>query len=437
MIQILFSCLLVAFLFVLPVPETIAMRHGLLLALLIVTLIIGLRDKKAWKNAIGSIRPYAIWHGLLMLWLIAQAVLISHESAWALKEIRGQWLPAFMCAALGVGVALLARFNSGLTRSRLLTLIVLALVAQALFSVLVTVPDFLAKGAFPQGKTAWTAGKLEISYCNNLVLAFLAVDLLSRWRYGSCLTELKTVWVVGSTGLILLSNILFGARNGIVGSLMLLLSLTLLIMWRERQALGSRRTAAFFALAMMLVGGLCVASYQTDSRWQNFEETARLAWNIEHHDTWLHPDDGGYPLTASGNEVEASAYLRISWIRAGLDLIAANPLGVGYGRNAFGHALRQTQDTRLGHAHSGIVDLTIGAGIPGLILWLGFLGWMVWHGIQRYFRRNDILGLVTVFVTAGFLGRMFLDSINRDHMLMLFFLISATLIALPDKQTAP
>lgn len=437
MIQSVFICLLVTFLFVLPLPETIALRYALLLGLLIATFVLARRQCAIWRDTLGLLQPFLIWHGALLAWLVCQALMISPERAWALGEIRGQWFPALLCAIVGIGIALLPRLDGSVTRGRVVTIVVMGLVAQAAFSILASLPDFIATGAFPQARTRWTAGKLEISYWNNLLLAFLAVDLFSRWRYRARLTDLHPGWIIGSTGCVLLSNVLFGARNGIIGSLLLFLSLALLIVWRERNVLGLQRTAAIVMLLLGLVGSLGVASYQTDPRWRSFEESATLAWQINSHDTWLHPDEGRYPQTSAGKEVEHSAYLRIAWIRAGLDLIVDHPWGVGYGRNAFGHALRQTRESRLGHAHSGVIDWTVGTGLPGLLLWLGFLGWMTWQGIRRYFRRNDALGLVTVFVTGGFFGRMLLDSINRDHMLMLFFLISAMLLALPDKRVEP
>lgn len=437
MIQPVLLSLLTVFLFVLPIPGTIALRYGLLLCLVVATLVLAGRERSVWRHRVSALRPFIAWHGVLLAWFLGQAVLISPERAWALKEIRGQWLPAVICAVVGFGVALLPRLDRDLTRERVLTYVVMGLGAQTAFSILVTLPDFLAIGAFPQGKTNWTAGKLEISYWNNLLLAFLAVDILSRWRYRVRQTDLHLGWVVGGIFLVLSSNIMFGARNGIMGSLLLLFSLFLVVMWRERQALGSQQAIAFLFLTVTLVGLLGVSSYVTDSRWQRFAETAALAWQIEHHDAWLNPDDGEYPKTTSGTEVDPSAYLRIAWIRAGLDLIVDHPLGIGYGRNAFGHALRLAQETRLGHAHSGAIDLTIGVGVPGVLLWLGFLGWMTWQGGRRYFQRNDALGLITVFVTGGFFGRMLLDSINRDHMLMLFFLISAMLLALPERRAEP
>lgn len=421
--------------FVLPIPGTIALRNSLLLLLLV--LAGGLWFRVRWALSISgtAIRSLAAWLAILTGWIVIQAMLISDEMPWALKEMTSQWLPALLVAVVAAFAVVLASLN-GVVRARLLGIVVLLFVGQTVFCLLATFPEYLANGVFPQSKTIWTAGKLEISYWNNIVLAFLAVDLLSRWRYRHPMTNLSTGFVVGSVLLILLANLAFGARNGIIGSCILLVSLTLLIVWHERNRVGLARTLGFVLIAGSLIGAMAWGSIKLDPRWATFTETAKIAWNVKDHQTWLHPDDMPLPELSSGAPVEASAYMRIAWISAGLDVIRGYPLGVGYGRNAFGHALRKTQATRLGHAHSGLLDWTIGTGIPGLILWLGFTVALIWMGLRRYFQRDDPVGLILAFVAGGFLGRMLLDSINRDHMLMVFFMILALLISLPEEKVS-
>lgn len=421
--------------FVLPIPGTIALRNSLLLLLLVLTGGLWFRTRGALSISGTAIRSLAAWLAILTGWIVIQAVLISDETPWALKEMTSQWLPALLVAVVAAFAVILASSN-GVVRARLLGIIALLFVGQAVFCLLATFPEYLANGAFPQSKTSWTAGKLEISYWNNIALAFLAVDLLSRWRYRHPMTNLSTGFVVGSVLLILLANLAFGARNGIIGSCILLVSLTLLIVWHERNRVGLARTLGFVLIAGGLIGAMAWGSIKLDPRWATFTETAKIAWNVKDHQTWLHPDDMPLPELSSGVPVEASAYMRIAWISVGLDVIRDYPLGVGYGRNAFGHALRKTQATRLGHAHSGLVDWTIGTGIPGLILWLGFTGALIWLGLRRYFQRHDPVGLILAFVAGGFLGRMLLDSINRDHMLMVFFMIIAVLISLPEEKVS-
>lgn len=426
-----FGFLFAMLLFVLPIPGTIAIRNILLLSLLgLVVLLWRECDLASWFK-MRCARRLLFWLGILTLWLLLQAVWISDETVWALKEMRGQWLLALLAATLGAAAVLIGR-HCGISRQRLLAGLVLIFLAQAVFSLLATLPAFLAAGDFPEGKTMLTAGKLEISYWNNLLLAFLAVDGLSRWRYRQAVTALPLSVLVAGILLAFLSNLAFGARNGIIGSGMLLFSLALLVLWRERQRIGTGKAVGFVASAIALTGLLAWANYQLDPRWMPFEETAQIAWHGD-SDAWLHPESASFPLLGSGESVEPSAYLRIAWIRAGLDLVAEYPYGVGYGRNAFGHALRKTMDTQLGHSHSGLLDWTIGVGLPGLLLWLGFLSWLVALGIKRYFVGKDPAGLILAFVVGGFFGRMLLDSINRDHMLVVFFLVVFILVTLPEE----
>ena len=121
---------------------------------------------------------------------------------------------------------------------------------------------------------------------------------------------------------------------------------------------------------------------------------------------------------------------RVAFIHAGLRMIREFPLGVGYGRNAFSHALHASGvKAQVGHAHSGWIDLGIGGGIPAVVLWLLFMGSLIVTGGARYFRDQNPHGLWLLFLATGFVGRMVIDSVNRDHMLQMFlFLVGYLLI---------
>jgi O-antigen ligase len=420
------------FLFVLPIPGTIAVRNVLLLALLLLMVWCRRELRQAYSLGASRLPALAGWLAVLSAWIAIQAIWISDETAWALKESFRQWLPALLAAVVGVGVVLLGRC-AGWSRQQMLGRIVLLLLAQTIFSLLVCMPDFIADGVFPQSKTFLTAGKLEISYWNNLLLAFLAVDGLTRWLFRQRLSFLPTPVLVGGIVIAFFSNLVFGARNGVIGSLLLLSSLLLLVLWHERKRRSVGKVLAVVVVALVVMSVLGWANYQLDPRWARFQETAQIAWQAGPNEAWVHPDDAELPRLKSGESVEPSAYFRIAWIRAGLNLVADYPWGVGYGRNAFGHALRKSMETRLGHAHSGLIDWTVGLGIPGLCLGVGFLSWAAWVGVRRYFSGADPAGLILTFVVGGFFGRMMLDSINRDHMLMVFFLILAILIAVREE----
>ena len=407
-------------LFILPIPGTIGLRHSLLLGLVV---LLGVRFRYAVPKAAGGMAPVLVALLVLTAWLLFQSAFISPETTWAWREIKSQWFPAILAFACGV---LLLR--SGGDGRRFVTASILALLLQCLFALLVNLPEFLAHGTFPQSATRWTAGKLEISYANNLLLAFLAVDMVFRSFFRRRVSHLPIFLLLAGICAVFVSNIAFGARNGVLGSLMLLVSLSLVLFWRERKRFEASRVVSALMLCLTLVGAIGWSNYRLDDRWQKFSETLVVAWDIDTNKAWLDLERHAYPALPNGDLVDTSAYLRVAWIHAGLRMVAEYPLGVGYGRNAFGHALRRTEETRLGHAHSGIIDLAVGAGIPGLLLWLAFIGFSLSAGWRRYRDQSDPNGLILFFLTAGFFGRMLLDSINRDHMLVMFFLLLGTLL---------
>lgn len=427
-----FGVALAIFLFVLPIPGTVALRNLLLLALLFLMFFSWRELRQAFAQTSSDLPALAGWLLVLSLWVVLQALWVSDETAWALKEIRSQWIPALLSAVAGAGAILFARV-AGISRQQILGGLALLLLAQTIFSFAIGMPHFLESGSFFDGKTRFVAGKLEISYWNNLLLAFLAVDVLTRWFGKARFTFIPMPLLIAGIFAVFLSNLAYGARNGIIGSVLLIFSLLFLVLLYERKKHSNSRVLVLVVAAFMVAGTLLWSNFKLDPRWAKFQETARIAWQIDASDAWLRPDGAVMPRLGSGEPVEESAYMRIAWIHAGMRMIEAYPMGVGYGRNAFGHALRKTMETRLGHAHSGLIDWTIGVGVPGLLLWVAFVGWLGWLGIKRYFSRQDPAGLILTFVAGGFFGRMLLDSINRDHMLMLFVLVFTILVTLPEE----
>src|SRR3989338_9017294 len=140
------------------------------------------------------------------------------------------------------------------------------------------------------------------------------------------------------------------------------------------------------------------------------------------------------PRLANGQTVDWSNYSRIARIRAGLSLMADHPLGVGFGRNAFGHAVEQKYGLRTSHSHSGIIDLGVGIGVPGVLLWLAFLGALLRLGYRGMRESHSFAALALLFLTAGYSFRMLVDSTIRDHMLQMFLFLAAFLAVIVSGQ---
>ncbi len=430
--------LALALLFVWSLPGVTALRQLLLFAALIA--LVPLTHRPRLMTALRVNRGPLLWLALLTLWLLAQAIFVSPETAWALGELKGQWGNAVLAGLLGLLLALAVREGAVTHGAWLTTALAAVLIVQAAIAVGQSVAHWWLHGELLRQVVPLTGGKLEMSYILNILLAALTVDLLFRACRRPPLLRLPLATVVGSLVLALAGTYLAGARNGVLGVLFLstsAITLYLIDAWRRH---GGARALVGGMLLLAAVTGFAVASYRSDVRWQTFAQTVPIAWDIDTHRTWLDSDREPYPALPGGATVESSAYLRIAFIHAGLRLIEAQPLGVGYGRNAFAHALRQTTDAHVGHAHSGWIDLGVGGGIPALLLMAGFLGSLLVTGALRYFHGAEPHALWLLLLTSGHAGRMVVDSVNRDHLLQIFMFLGFYLLfrsAPPVGETLP
>lgn len=444
--------LCLALLFVWSLPGTIALRLLLLVAAVaLLTVTTWRRAGAGFETGVRAAAQPLTLIATLTLWLLLQAVFVSAETGWALGELRGQWLPALL--ALALGVLLAGRADA----RHLVTGITLVFAAQAAIAVGQALWHWYSHRELFTQLVQLTGGKLEMSFVLNILLAILTVDLFCRASRRPALLRMPLAAVAALLLLALTSSLLAGARNGIIGIVFLSLSAISLLIFDQHHRLGPRRTVAAAAAIILGITALGIASYRTDPRWQSFVETVPLAWDIDQSDAWMDGDLYGRPMLSECRHlehgawrcyraecrptlpecryVEASAYLRIAFIRAGLRLIDEHPLGYGYGRNAFVHALRQHYPSaQLGHAHSGWIDLGLSGGIPALILWAAFLGSLMWRGWRTFFDKANSHGLLLFFLATGYAGRMMLDSVNKDHMLQMFMFLAGLLLILTAPQ---
>lgn len=419
-----------------PIQNTIAVRN-VLLALLLMLMVWGI-----WRNRASDFRLYGDLVGasgtaLLLLtgWIVIQAALISPFPEKAFQEITGQWLKGLACFMLGmlvVGIGTLGRPHD--RRPIWLWLITLVLGLQVALTVADGFYLYVQTGAFQLGVARLMGHKALASYVCNTLFAVLAADILGRIFFRRRLLPVPLVGVLGLIVLGLICTWMIQARNGLIGLGSLLLS-CLVIVWLERR---SQAKAGKLGLVLALIAGLFVAfawgNYKTDPRWQKFEESAALGWQLDASHAWIKPAAHAYPRMSNGEQVDISAYERAAWVKSGVILALQHPLGLGYDRSSYGRArsLHYGSDAQEGvgdHSHSSLIDLAIGIGIPGLLLWMAFLIALMMNGWHAFNRQHNAEGLVLIFLVTGFFGRSLIDSNIRDHMLEQFMFLVALLLA--------
>lgn len=408
-------------LFIYPIPHTISLRYPLLLGA--AGLFGYLAIKRGNLTIISRLGFPAASFAALSFWIVIGAIFISDDPGRSLSEIRGQWLMASLSLVTGVAAGMAVEVDRFAQRM-LITLIFVFLIhilivdAQALWTAITS--NTLASRA--QGLTG---GPDKASFLTNMLLAFLLSELLLRLTGKSHAFKISngvfaTVWV-----LTLFSLYAEGVRNAVPA--LLAAGIGFIVLYWVSTGRGRRRwryTVA--ATCLLVVFALSLFQLTASKRgigWDQTMATISVAWNTEAHKNWLDTDKYGLPKLPNGVTVEESAYLRIAWLKEGLLLVAEHPLGIGFDRNAFGRGLQGKYGEGRGHSHSGLLDMAIGTGIPGVLLWIAFLASLCWLGLRHFLATGTYAGLALLFIVVDFSTRLLLDSIIKDHMLQQFMLV--------------
>ncbi len=422
-LDIFLLCLVGVYLFILPIPHTIAVRNMLVLLLLAVLLVDGFRT----RPEMGFTPAPPWWRIVVVLvsltaWLLFQAAFLSFDPHWALSEVKGQWLTAMF--AFITGTVLGRRM---LRRRRFLqavfTVLLLVLLAHILYIDGVGIRHFLATRGWVSRVSGLAEGPHHASYLTNTMYALLLTETLYRYHLRRRLLPGGGVALVGIFFLAAISTLMEGSRNGEVAMLVIGVIGLALARWGRERASGRIRWGAVLLVTVLLLVPL-VYNVRHDMRWQTFMETVPIALQTERYKTWLNHHKYPPPHLQDGSPVNLSNYLRIAWAKEGLRLVLEHPLGVGYGREAFGRGLMQKYgEHALWHSHSGLLELAIGAGLPAVFLWLVFIGMLLHQGYRHVRAGGGYAAFFLLLFAGGFFFRSIIDFNTKNHVLMTFFFL--------------
>lgn len=434
--------------FLWPVAHTISARYVLLLvALLLCGYLTYAAGGGLHEILFQRLRAPTLACLLLTAWICIVAIAVSPETQWSLREIAGQWMTGLLALLLGVLAAMLTGKGvfGKLTLLRLVCFLLLLHVLHIDFAGIaglwqngeLTRPQLeLAAGAqnavYVPGLTT---GPDNDSYLTNMLLGILVAEALYRGVRKLRHLPVGNIVLAGMICAALFSAYLEARRNGLIGLVFLLVFAALYWLVEGRRALPGKTVALAVVLALGLTSLAAYVGYRTDPRWRGLQETIPLAWDTENQRAWL--DSGRYPLPllSSGKPVADSNYKRIAFLKEGAKLVRDHPLGLGYGRDAFQHGIIQKYGAaKLGHSHSGYLDLAIGIGIPGVLLWLAFMGSLLRLAYRGHGENPNMFALLLFILVVDFNLRMLVDSINRDHSLQQFLFLAGLYASMAQAQ---
>ena len=415
--------------FVWPIPHTVSLRD-ILLALNL--FFFGyLAWQREWPRAMfrGLFVP-AFMLVILTMWMYLVAYLVSPESSWSPDEISSQWIRSLIALITGVLVAVAVRTKSDFKQKALLAIFI-ALLLHVLYVDLEAMNIWLRDQNLERLR-GLTGGPDKSNYLTNLLFCFLLAESFLRILHKKIALPFGNGILVAAIAAAVASVLVERMRNGVAVLALLLLVLGAFYLFERRKRL--KKPTLFAGVVVLLVitlGGLGLAATAKQSTsLKNLIETAPIAWDTEHHLGWLDEKKYGLPLLSTGETVDPSAYQRIAWFKQGLLIIGEHPLGIGFGRNAYGHGIKAKYGVGAGHSHSGLLDLAIGIGVPGTLLWLGFFVSLMHLAWKRSRATHNHAAILLMFLLLDFGLRMVVDSVIRDHMLQQFLFLAGLAAAL-------
>lgn len=410
-----------------PVPHTIALRN---LWLLIGLLSLALHWRVTLRT-LSVLRQRATWLGVsawilgaLTLWIVIHALLIAPQPTISLDRVRADWLMPLLMLAVGAIIAMRTENGDALRG------LVIALAFHILLVATFQCWQWLTLGHWPVGVMPFAERDYQ-STLNGFLMALLLADRLSLLVADNAPLKISTGLAWSLLIFALGADVLLKARNGTAINITLLI-VAVVILISESQS--RKRWGSRIALAVGIAGLLGGLSVSNDNRWQGFGES--IVIGIESNSFfWMSANPDELPSTPSGNPLEQSAYARAAWARQAVEAIARNPLGVGYGHDAFGRAIEEKYGhIGLGSSHSSWLDIALGIGIPGLLLFLAVGITTVAAGWRRFRCCNDGFGLMLAVTVFGYFLRCLLDGHFSGWRLTLFALALGVLIGTSAKK---
>ena len=260
-----------------------------------------------------------------------------------------------------------------------------------------------------------TDGPDKSNYLSIILLIVLVTDAFSRVVYKRRMLVVGTFVLTFGLIATFLSIYFESMRNGTIAVTLVMVVMLALLLKRRIIRSVSRWWPC---LQSVVISSFVYISVRADHKWDTIGQTLPIALDTQQNKAWLNLSKYPIPKMLNGEPVEQSAYLRIAWLKEGILLVMEHPFGLGFGRNAFGHGIKNKygEESQTAHSHSGLLDIAIGTGLPGLILWIGFLFYLMLASFRQFKMHKSYTALLLFLMVMSFSWRMSVDSIIRDHM---------------------
>lgn len=412
-----------------PLPNTMALRHFLLLTGFLAAVYVLSRNRHLFKPSTAW--PIYIFFSFFV-WLLLHLVIPSNHLTEQWRELTGDWLRNFLASAIGLALGIVLSAPKTHLSPKLQKMQEPVLI----WGLAGTTSIFCVRYIFEVVQTGqWIhadfymtpyLGKTPLVIFGALLIPVLLIKAIDALK-----GKERPIWCFYSFIGLLATLLMYYFANTKNGFAMFALLLSVAF-FAALQNLARVKVSLFklglFTLVSALIFGYVVNKHlDTNPAWSNLVADYMTSVKIEEHDNWKNKTSA-LPINGNGIAVNVSTYERVAWARAGLELLIDHPLGYGLINHSFGAlAIQKWSDfhkpdgNNRGSTHSGWLDFALGFGIPGLLMVCIPL-------IASYIRarnRTDFWGAYAAW-TIPLIGVSYLTTeVCTGHFIELLFFLTA------------
>ena len=412
--------------FILSIDGTITLRYFLIVSLIASLIFVTKKNHNGLMILIGT-RDFKLIFGLLGLFIayvFFHSIFVSLEPAWSLSEFKSHIIYPSIYLITGLLLANYINSSEKISKETLINILFYSLFVHIIYLDFAAIDYLFHEGVMLRRYGGLMDSPVLPNYLTNILLAMLIAEFVYRLRVKKQVLKVSDSVLYLFLAACIFSTFVEALRLGDIALVFLGIGSCLAFLYKNYDYSVKIKSLIGAVLVFILTIPL-IYNIATDPRWAKLVETVPVAVSSSEDSSFIDPS-APVLKTESGYEVTGSNYTRIVYAIKSFKYIAEDPMGVGFGRNAFGHALelRHPEYAKRGmHAHSAILELSIGAGIIATMIWLSFVFVISKSAVIEYRRTLNYFAMLTLFLTMGFVGRGFVDANMRDHMFLQFMMI--------------
>lgn len=415
--------------FILPVSGTIALRN-ILISILIFALIINFFKEKYFLDILKPNKDLLIILFALLVFLLYaffHSMYLSEVPEWSLKNFREHLFYASIYFIVGILLANFIHKSKIVSARTIVTILFFSMFLHILYIDLVALDRLWNSGEILRRYGGFIKHVTAANYITNILLAMSISELVYRLRVKRRILLISDGILYLLLVFCIISTYIEGLRLGDISLVFLGVGSAVVFLYKNNEFSKQKRRLIATSLIVILSTPLAY-NITMDPRWSKLIETVPLAINSANSKHWV-DHSAQMPITESGYAVGGSNYVRIFRAKKSVDFIMNDPFGIGYGGDSFGRAFKKIypeygKEYYHGRdSHSAILSLTIGIGIPGLMLWLVFVYTVVKVSINNFKESYNYFSIMTLFIIMGMFSRSFVDTNMRDHVFLQYMII--------------